>query len=208
MNHRYAVKTELRPQDLDGIGPEQLEQHWKLYEGYVKNVNALNERLTALSEKKDFGVEFSELKRRLGFEYDGMILHEHYFGVLKKGVDLPGEGSELTKLLKKSFGGYKAWKEEFSAVGKMRGVGWAILYYDPRGGVLSNHWIGLHESGHPAGFVPVLVMDVWEHAFMVDHGASGRPDYIEAFFRNVDWRKVETALKDARKAGDVLAHVR
>ncbi len=199
--HEYEVRQELRPKGLTGISEDQIAQHWKLYEGYVKNVNALNGRLAALSAEKSYGPEFAELKRRLGFEYDGMILHEHYFGVLKSGRKPLGEDfAALMKRLKKSFGGFAHWKEEFSAIGKMRGVGWAILYFDPRAGVLTNHWIGMHEEGHPAGFVPILVMDVWEHAFMVDGGADGRPAYIEAFFNNVDWSKADGALVEAERA--------
>ena len=204
MNHKYQVRQELKPEALAGIGEEQIAQHWALYEGYVKNVNLLDEKLAALADKKDFGPEFAELKRRQGFEYDGMILHEHYFGVLKPGQKPLGDGDALTKLMKKSFGGFQKWKDEFTAVGLMRGVGWAILYFDPRAQRLTNHWIGMHESGHPAGFAPILVMDVWEHAYMVDAGAAGRPAYIEAFFKNVDWRKTERELAGVRNiASDV-----
>lgn len=197
MNSKYEVRQEIRPKALSGISEEQIAQHWALYEGYVKNVNALNERLNALSEKKEYGTEFAELKRRLGFEYNGMILHEHYFAILKSGQKPLGDFAELTKLLKISFGGFAGWKEEFAAMGKMRGVGWVILYFDPRKQQLTNHWISMHEEGHPAGFAPILVMDVWEHAYMVDHGADGRATYIEAFLKNVDWPKAESILKEA-----------
>jgi Fe-Mn family superoxide dismutase len=203
--HEYEARRDLMPKGLPGISEDQIAQHWKLYEGYVKNVNLLNEKLAALSAKKDFGLEFAELKRRLGFEYDGMILHEHYFGVLKAGQKPLGEDAALSKQMKKSFGGFANWKDEFTAIGKMRGVGWAILYFDPRARVLTNHWIGMHEDGHPAGFVPILVMDVWEHAYMVDAGADGRPKYIEAFFKNVDWSKVDRALTEADRAAEGLA---
>jgi Fe-Mn family superoxide dismutase len=205
MNHVYEARKELKPKELTGIGAEQIAQHWTLYEGYVKNVNLLNGTLAALSERKDFGPEFAELKRRLGFEYDGMILHEHYFGILKAGQKPLGDDAELTKLLKKSFGGFENWRNEFAAIGKMRGVGWAILYYDARVQALTNHWIGQHEDGHPAGFVPILVMDVWEHAYMVDAGVDGRPAYVEAFLKNVDWLKVERNLTDARRSPAVAA---
>jgi Fe-Mn family superoxide dismutase len=119
---------------------------------------------------------------------------------LKAGQKPLAEDAALVKAMKKSFGGFENWKDEFSAIGKMRGVGWAILYFDPRARVLTNHWIGLHEEGHPAGFVPILVMDVWEHAYMVDGGTEGRPRYIEAFFKNVDWPKAERALAEADRA--------
>lgn len=197
MNHKYQAKQALRPKQLAGISEEQIAEHWTLYEGYVKNVNLLNEKLAALADKKSFGVEFAELKRRLGFEYDGMILHEHYFAVLKSGQKPPSEGGELGKLLKKSFNGFGGWQQEFAAVGKMRGIGWAILYFDPHTQHLTNHWIGLHDVGHPSGFVPILVMDVWEHAYMVDAGVDGRAAYIDAFLKNVDWPKVERSLENA-----------
>jgi Fe-Mn family superoxide dismutase len=205
MNHEYEAQPELKPHSLSGISEEQIAQHWTLYEGYVKNVNVLNERLSALAQKKDFGPEFAELKRRVGFEYDGMILHEHYFGILRSGQRTLGDDAEFTKLLKKSFGGYDNWLAEFAAVGKMRGVGWAILYFDPSTGALTNHWISLHENGHPAGFVPLLVMDVWEHAYMVDAGVAGRPAYVEAFLNNVDWPQIEQRLGEARRSASPRA---
>lgn len=193
--HRYRVRAELRPKGLTGIGEEQVAQHWKLYEGYVEAVNLLNARLGALADAADFGAEFAALKRRAGFEYDGMILHELYFGVLKAGQRPLSEGSGLAEGLRRSFGGTGAWRAEFSAMGRMRGVGWVILYFDPAAQALTNHWIGLHEEGHPAGFYPVLVMDVWEHAYMVDAGADGRAGYVEAFLENVDWPKVEAEFR-------------
>ena len=198
MNHKYQVRHGLRPKSLPSLSAEQIDQHWTLYEGYVKAVNLLNEKIAELRDKKSFGPEFAELKRRLGFEYDGMILHEHYFSVLKAGQKRPGDDSELIKMLKKSFGGFENWRQEFAAIGKMRGVGWAILYFDPRAQLLTNHWIGLHEDGHPAGFVPILVLDAWEHAYMVDAGADGRAAYVDAFLTCVDWPKVERNLENAR----------
>ena len=200
MAYTYQARAELRPRELDGISEKQIQQHWTLYEGYVKNVNELNKRLLEHIQKEDFSPEYAELKRRLGFEYNGMILHEHYFAVLKPGQAPANDGSRLDRLLKQSFGGFEEWRKEFTAIGKMRGIGWAILYLDPAHEALSNHWVTLHEDGHPAGFTPLLVMDVWEHAYMVDWGATGRPDYITAFLKNVDWRKVEQNLEAALKA--------
>jgi Fe-Mn family superoxide dismutase len=207
MSHSYKVRADLKPGALDGISAEQIEQHWKLYEGYVKNVNLLNQHAATLAKKGDFGPEFAELKRRIGFEYDGMILHEHYFSILKAGQRRPEKPSRLHAALARDFGGFEAWRREFAAIGSMRGVGWAILYYDPRVGALSNNWISLHEGGHPAGFVPLLVMDVWEHAYMVDWGASGRPKYVEAFFKNVDWPRVEHTLTEVAKTKPVFEHI-
>jgi Fe-Mn family superoxide dismutase len=87
------------------------------------------------------------------------------------------------------------WKKDFAAVGGMRGVGWAIAYLDPWTGYISNHWVSLHEDGNVAGFEPILVMDVWEHAFLLDYKPAERAKYIEAFFSNVDWAVVKDRLK-------------
>lgn len=194
------ARRELRPFGLDGIGEDQIAQHWALYEGYVKNAAALSEKLALLSKVENYGPEFTELKRHWSFEINGVILHELYFEALKKNGGAPADATELVKALKKAFGGLAAWRKEFSALGKRRGTGWVILYLDPRDGALSNVWISSHEDGHPAGCVPLLVMDVWEHAYMVDRGASGRGEYIEAFFRNIDWKKVEERLGAWRKS--------
>jgi Fe-Mn family superoxide dismutase len=138
---------------------------------------------------------YSELSRRLGFEYNGMLLHEHYFANLKRGGDgEPPARSRFRDAATKSFGRFETWKADFVGIGKMRGVGWAICYEDPGSGQLSNHWITLHETGHLAGFTPVLVMDVWEHAFLLDYKPADRPKYIDAFFANVDWEVVAERL--------------
>jgi Fe-Mn family superoxide dismutase len=190
---------------LNGISDATLEQHFKLYEGYVAQTNALTAKLAELL--KNGGVdekrvlEYSELKRHLAFEQNGMVLHEHYFGNLRKHGDrAPGRGSPFREAIDASWGGYQKWEADFVAVGKMRGVGWAVCCQDPTNGHLCNQWIDLHESGHIAGFVPILVMDVWEHAFILDYGAKDRPKYIEAFFSNVDWRAVESRLGGRRHA--------
>jgi len=187
---------------LNGISDEQLEQHFELYSGYVRNTNLLNEHISDLIENDNGDTpEFAELVRRLGFEYNGMRLHEYYFGNLKAGASPePLPDSRLRQTIESYFGNFDDWKKAFISIGKMRGVGWAILYQDPVAGRLSNHWITLHEDGHPAGFAPILVMDVWEHAYMVDYKASERAEYIEAFFSNIDWGAVESRLITAGAA--------
>ncbi len=204
MNDEYMVRPELYPKKLDGISDEQIAQHWALYEGYVKNVNLLDEKIAHLTRKGEYGAEFSELKRRQSFEYNGMVLHEYYFGVLKAKQAPPKEFSDLAKKLGACFGGFEAWKREFIAMGCMRGTGWAILYHDPVRSILTNVWISSHEDGHPAGCAPILVMDVWEHAYMVDWGAGGRLEYINKFLKNVDWAKVEGAFCEAAHASPAL----
>ena len=137
----------------------------------------------------------------MGFEYNGMILHEYYFGNMKpRGGDEAPRGSQFRAAVERSFPSYEIWKTDFVSVGKMRGVGWAMCYLDPATGAVSNHWITLHETGNVSGFVPLLVMDVWEHAFLLDYKPADRPKYIEAFLSNVDWESV-----DARMKVDVMA---
>jgi superoxide dismutase, Fe-Mn family len=186
---------------LKGISDKTLEMHFKLYEGYVKETNNLTERIGEFI--KDGNVDqdempaYSELSRRLGFEYNGMVLHEYYFDNLQSGGGLgdPTKTSQFVKAAEATFGSYDIWKADFVGIGKMRGVGWAICYQNPANGRISNHWITLHETGNVAGFNPILVMDVWEHAFLLDYKPAERPKYIEAFFSNINWNAVEERLK-------------
>jgi Fe-Mn family superoxide dismutase len=185
---------------LDGISDAQVEEHLALYAGYVKEVNGLNERLAEMlgrGEASGKSPEFTELTRRRGFEYNGMILHEHYFSNLRSAAEAAPPGhSGLADALVESFGSVDQWRADFQAIGEMRGVGWVILFQDLATDRLTNHWITLHQDGVPAGFKPLLVMDVWEHAFMRDYKATERGKYVDAFFRNIDWSRVERRLQE------------
>jgi superoxide dismutase, Fe-Mn family len=184
---------------LHGISDETLDLHFKLYEGYVQETNRLTERIATFLRDGTVDQEempaYSELTRRLGFEYNGMVLHELYFSNMQRGgASEPTARSPFRQAAEASFGSWNVWKTDFVSIGKMRGVGWAICYQDPTSGRLSNHWITLHEVGNIAGFRPVLVMDVWEHAFLLDYKPSERSKYIEAFFANIAWEAVERRL--------------
>jgi len=209
-----STTTSYKPQEfnlsgLNGISDETLEMHFKLYQGYVKETNNLTEKITKFIEDGNVDQEempaYSELTRRLGFEYNGMVLHEYYFDNLKNGGGIgdPDPTAKFVKAAESSFGSYEVWKADFVGIGKMRGVGWAICNQNPANGRLSNHWITLHETGNIAGFDPILVMDVWEHAYLLDYKPAERPKYIEAFFSNIDWAAVEKRLqqKSTRSAG-------
>ncbi len=198
-NASYQAK-QFNLSGLKGISDQTLEMHFKLYEGYVKETNNLTQKISEfLADGKvdqDEMPAYSELTRRLGFEYNGMVLHEYYFSNMKRdGSGDPDRNSPFYTAAEESFGSYEIWKTDFVGVGKMRGVGWAICYQNPSNGRLSNHWITLHEVGNVSGFVPVLVMDVWEHAFLLDYKPAERPKYIEAFFSNIDWKAVEGRLQ-------------
>ncbi|HLY67654.1 MAG TPA: superoxide dismutase [Chloroflexota bacterium] len=183
---------------LNGISDKTLEMHFGLYKGYVTQTNKLTEQLEELAQKGQASENpaYAEVTRWLGFEYNGMILHEYYFGNLKAQASAQPSG-ELKRALDESFGSYDTFLADFKAIGAMRGVGWAILFQDPATGKLSNHWISLHQDGNPAGFKPLLVMDVWEHAFLLDYKPSERAKYMEAFIANVDWTAVDQRFKEA-----------
>jgi Fe-Mn family superoxide dismutase len=148
--------------------------------------------------------KFAELVRRTGWEFNGMRLHEYYFDNMTKSPrDL--NGGDLYELLGESYGDFEGWKNDFFAVGGMRGVGWAIAFYDPTAGQISNHWIEQHQNGNLAGFIPVVVMDCWEHAFIKDYKPSERGKYIEAFYANLNWEVCEARLSAARSAELAIA---
>ena len=174
----------------------------KLYEGYVTNTNELNERLSELVRggkvDDERQVIFSELKRRLGFEYNGMILHEYYFENMKKqgGGDATGE---FRSAVEEAYGGYENWKADFTAVGMMRGIGWAICYQDPTSGTPVNVWVDEHHVNNLAGYTPLLVMDVWEHAFLLDYSPAEKGKYIDSFFSNINWAAVQKRLEESRQ---------
>jgi Fe-Mn family superoxide dismutase len=194
---------------LEGISDAQVKEHLELYQGYVKQVNILTDKLAEMLAKgKPAGTDpyFAELTRHLGFEYNGMILHEYYFSNLNRAAEpTPPKSSGLAQALGESFGSMETWKADFQAIGGMRGIGWAALFQDPATGRLTNQWITLHQDGIPAGFKPLLVMDVWEHAFMRDYKATEKDKYIEAFFRNVDWQSVERRLNEQAAVRPVAA---
>ena len=185
---------------LKGLSDKQIAEHLKLYAGYVKNVNKIEselERLMADSEAN--AIELSELKRRYAFEWNGMRLHELYFGNMVNGLPAQtggkelGEG-ELKQKIVEEWGSFEMWEKDFQAMGAMRGIGWVVLYFDAEAGRLFNVWINEHDAGHLSGATPILVMDVFEHAFMLDYGIK-RADYIAAFWKAIDWSVAESRLK-------------
>ncbi|HEY9773407.1 MAG TPA: Fe-Mn family superoxide dismutase [Planktothrix sp.] len=191
----YVEKDFTHLKGLTGISDKTIEMHLGLYSGYVKNTNIVNEKVIELTEAGKSGTpEYAEIKRRYGWEYCGMRLHEYYFGNMKPAGSKLDESGALHRAITEVYGSFDTWKNDFMKVGGMRGVGWAILYQDPITKTLSNHWISSHEEGHPAGFTPILVLDVWEHAFLLDYKPSERSKYIEAFFANIDWSVVEGRL--------------
>jgi len=156
---------------LKGFSDQLLKNHFTLYQGYVNNTNRLIEGLNALLKEGKTGTpEYAELKRRLGWEWNGMRLHEYYFGNMTKDSVELDKDSKLYKKIVEDFGSYENWEKDFKGVGTMRGIGWAALYYDQATGRLLNVWINEHDVGHLSGAKLILIMDVFEHAYMIDYG--------------------------------------
>ena len=190
----YEAKDYGKLIGMEGFSDTLLNNHFTLYKGYVTNTNkALDTMSAMLKEGKTAAPEFAELKRRFGWEFNGMRLHEYYFENLGGKAALNAD-SKLGKLIAANFGSYDIWLQDFKGTATMRGIGWAILYHDSLGGKLFNQWINEHDAGHPAGCQPLLILDVFEHAFLTDYGLK-RADYIEAFLKNINWPVVESRVK-------------
>ncbi len=180
----YQAKNYEHLLGTPGFSDTLLKNHFTLYQGYVTNANKLAEALAAPERRGT--PEYAELKRRFGWEFNGMRLHELYFENLAKAPSGLDRNSPLARKLAASFGSFEDWEKDFRATGALRGIGWGILTHDPAGDRLFNVWVNEHDAGHLAGARPILVMDVFEHAFLTDYGLK-RADYIESFFKAVDW---------------------
>jgi Fe-Mn family superoxide dismutase len=173
-----------------GFSDDLLKNHFQLYEGYVKGANQLNELFLSMSkEGKLKSPEFAELKRRFSWEFNGIRLHEYYFENMSKEGSRLEKSSQFFLKISEDFGSYQNWEKEFMAMGAMRGIGWVILAYDPVSNHLFNCWINEHNLGFLAGTEILLVMDVFEHAFMIDYGVK-REGYLEAFMKALHWTEV------------------
>lgn len=180
---------------IEGFSDELLKNHFTLYQGYATNTNKLLESLSNLVKEGKTGVEFAELKRRFGWEFNGMRLHEYYFENITKEAKQLNKNSNFFKKLVEDFGSFENWEKEFKAMGIMRGIGWVILFYDLKAKRLLNVWINEHDAGHLSGAVPLIVMDVFEHAYIADYRLK-RADYIEAFFRVISWTVVSERFNE------------
>ncbi len=196
MTHITYVEKKFNITELKDISPRTIEEHLKLYAGYVKHTNLILEKiaeLTAVVEDLPNNVYvIGELKRRLGFEFGGMRNHEYYFEQFEGTGGHPiHEESNLYKKIEESWGSYEKWLAEFKLLAMTRGVGWAFLYLDKTNGNLINTWVGEQHEGHLIGLKPVLVLDMWEHSYMLDVAPSEKKKYIDAFFENVNFDVVE-----------------
>lgn len=184
----YEAKS-FRLGPLEGLSQTQIEEHLKLYQGYVKNTNALLQKIEQHKQNAEaMAVELSELVRRLGFEFNGMRLHEYYFSQFET---TEGSNDALKKELEAQYGSFDSWKRQISATAVMRGIGWVLLVQDETNGNLLTIWVTDHELGQLGGQKILFALDVWEHAYTVDYKPTERAKYVEAFWNNLNWQKVE-----------------
>jgi Fe-Mn family superoxide dismutase len=189
----YIAKEFNINKDLKGISSRTIEEHLKLYAGYVKHTNLILEKISELSEDTEKNLyTIGELKRRLGFEFGGMRNHEYYFSQFEGEAKVINTESKLYTKISTVWGSYEKWLAEFKTLAMTRGIGWAILYYDEANDNLINTWVGEQHEGHLTGLKPILALDMWEHSYMLDVAPSQKKEYVEAFFENVNFEVVES----------------
>lgn len=190
--HSYTPQTFTLP-ELSGLSEKQIKVHIGLYEGYVKHINVLREQIKELEalDKEKYAYAITETRRRLGFEFNGMRMHEYYFTQLEGGAVTHNAESSFAKAVSEKYGSMENFVAHFTSVAMSRGIGWSVLYYDPIGKTPHVAWVTDHELGQLGGLPILLAMDMWEHAFMVDYVPAEKKNYIEAFLKNVNWSVVE-----------------
>lgn len=193
--------------ELKGISKKNIEEHLKLYSGYVKNANLILAKIDEYSEDsnplvgagEEHAYALAEVNRRFGFEFDGMRNHEYYFSHFVGGSNELSEESDLYKAITEEWGTFERWLARFKTLATTRGVGWAILYYDPETGRLLNTWVDEQHLGHLTGLTPVLCLDMWEHSFVADYQPSGKKQYVEDFFENLNWQSCEKNFSSSKQ---------
>jgi Fe-Mn family superoxide dismutase len=182
--------------ELKGISVKNIEEHLKLYAGYVKNANAVVEKISELSKDSEKNMYLiGELFRRFSFEYNGMRNHEIYFNSLSgKAKSLP-KGSKLGKMLIETCQSVEIFIMEFKNIAMTRGVGWAVLWYDKKDKRLLYSWVDEQHLGQLNGCEMILALDMWEHSYVADYQPSGKKQYIEDFFANLNWEVIEENFK-------------
>ncbi|MBP6974486.1 MAG: superoxide dismutase [Candidatus Pacebacteria bacterium] len=183
---------------LVDISENSINEHLKLYAGYVRHSNLIIDKINTLaSDMESNSYTIGELQRRFGFEFDGMRNHEYYFEQLEGGANEVDAGSEFAVKVAETFGSFDAWLARFKALAMTRGIGWAILYYDPETDKLLNAWIDEQHLGHLTSLKVILALDMWEHSYMLDYVPSEKKKYVEAFFANLNWNCVTERFSKA-----------
>jgi len=193
----YTARTFDLP-ELKGLSSDQIAVHLSLYEGYVKHVNLIMEKIAALKEQDAAGNAYliNELRRRFGFEFDGMRMHEYYFEQFEGGAQAADSASPLGDAATEKYGGWDQFVAHIKEVAGTRGIGWVVVYFDSKGRTLHTAWVNDHELGQLSGLPIILALDLWEHAFMVDYKPAEKMTYVDAFLSNLNWKVVESRFLD------------
>lgn len=186
--------------ELPGLSEKQIKAHLGLYEGYVKHINVLREQIKELetTDKEKFAYAIMETRRRIGFEFNGMRMHEYYFEQLEGGAQALSAESTLGTAVTEKYGSVENFIAHITQVGMSRGIGWSVLYADPVANTVHTAWVADHEIGQLGGLPIIFTMDMWEHAFMVDYLPAEKKNYIEAFLANVNWGVAEKRFEGAK----------
>jgi len=192
--HKWTIS------ELKGISAKNIEEHLKLYAGYVKNLNTVINKIEEFNLDKENNMFFlGELYRRFSFEYNGMKNHEIYFDSLEGGGIALNKESTLYQKIIKDFDSYEKFLEDFKTLALTRGIGWASLWYDKDRDILMTSWIDEQHLGQLNNTTMILGIDMWEHAYVYDYPTSEKKKYIEAFFENLNWNKIENNFTNAVK---------
>jgi Fe-Mn family superoxide dismutase len=177
--------------ELKGISKKSVDEHLKLYAGYVKHANVILEKITEYAQDSEKNAYvLGELQRRFGFEFDGMRNHEYYFKSLEGGTQTLAADSKLKTQIEKQWGSWEGFLARFKAIALTRGIGWAMMYWDAQTKQLTLAWVEEQHLGHLTGLTPILALDMWEHSFYMDYGTD-KKKYVEAFFENLNWSVIE-----------------
>lgn len=196
----FTAKTFKIPK-LKGISEKTIEEHLKLYQGYVKNLNLIHEKMDVYAKDAEANAyALNEFLRRFSFEYNGIRNHEVYFSSLEGGSKSLTDSSPLKKKINETWNSFDGWLQGFkNFAATTRGIGWATLWLDPRTGDLHCSWIDEQHLGLLNGCVMILGLDMWEHSYVADYQPSGKKQYVEDFFANLNWEVVEENYKQAWK---------
>lgn len=191
----YAYLDLSFPSGLPGLSAELLADHLALHRGYVDRTNRLLETLATAEREGRSGPELREYRRRLGFEFSGMRLHEGYFRMLSATPGAPDPTHPLQNRITEQWGSFDAWWKAFADTCTMPGIGWGALLCDRASGGLCHAFLEDHQNGMPVGMQVVLAVDVWEHAYATDFRPTGRARYLEALRPLLDWRFIEASFE-------------
>lgn len=177
--------------EVAGISPKTFETHIKLYEGYVKQANVILGKIEEYSKDSEANAyALGELQRRFSFEFDGMRNHEYYFGALEGGPKALPADSSLTQAIAETWGSVDAFMVRFKAIALTRGIGWAMLYYDPSAKRLLTQWVDEQHLGHLTGLSPIVTLDMWEHSYLLDYAPADKAKYAAAYLDAINWETV------------------